>query len=323
MNRDELLRLLVQEETGFVSGQEISNRLGISRTAVWKQIEELRKSGYEVEAVPRKGYRLLHRPNMVTSEEIKSRLETEHLGQHVIYNEEVTSTQDLAHEQAQKSAPEGTIVVADRQTKGKGRLGRVWHSPPEHGLWTSLILRPNIPPYKAPQLTLLTAVAVAEGAGNLTGAEAEIKWPNDVLLNGKKLCGILTEMQSEADMIHAIIVGIGMNVNQQVQDFPEELKGIATSLRLEYGAPFRRADVLKEILERFEYWYQRFLTEGFEPVRNQWEVYALSFGRRIKARTIQGTIYGIAKGITADGVLLLEDDEGKTQQIYSADIEIQ
>ncbi|SFE34484.1 biotin--[acetyl-CoA-carboxylase] ligase [Alteribacillus iranensis] len=318
--RSKLLQLL-RQTNGYISGQEISKQLGISRTAVWKHMEELRKNGYELEAVPRKGYRLLNDPNRAGEDEIKAKLQTQTLGQEIIYKNEVTSTQEEAHEAARKGAAEGTIIVADRQLKGKGRLGRKWESPPGSGLWFSLILRPPIPPQEAPQLTLLTAVAVTEAVTEATGLQPQIKWPNDILLNGKKVAGILTEMQSDPDRIQAVIVGIGININQM--EFPEELSDIATSLKQESeGTTYSRADFIAILLSRYEYWYHHYLKHGFLDVKKRWEALTFTIGKKIKATTVTKTLIGTAVGITDDGVLLLKKEDGEIEHIYSADISL-
>ncbi|MDQ0299411.1 BirA family biotin operon repressor/biotin-[acetyl-CoA-carboxylase] ligase [Salibacterium salarium] len=319
--RDRLLQLLTATDS-FVSGQEISTKLGISRTAVWKHIEELRKNGYELEAVPRKGYRLTHAPDLASIDEIKASLHTEHFGTSIVYKKKVTSTQEVAHELARNEAEEGTVVVAETQYKGKGRMNREWHSPSGTGLWFSLIVRPDIIPQKAPQLTLMTAVAVTEGIMEATGIQAQIKWPNDILIDGKKIAGILTEMQSEPDRVQAIIIGIGLNINQQVEHFPEELLPKATSLALENdGVTYQRAVVISAILKRLEQWYFHYLQHGFKEVRERWESLAVTIGKQIKASTMKETVSGIAEGITEDGVLLLKKQDGTIEYIYSADID--
>ncbi|MDA3130168.1 biotin--[acetyl-CoA-carboxylase] ligase [Aliibacillus thermotolerans] len=320
--RGKLLQLLSQSKDRFLSGQQISDMLHISRTAVWKHIEELRKNGYEIEAVPRKGYRLRYMPNLASTDEIKSKLQTKAIGRHIVYKKEVTSTQDIAHQLVQEGAEEGTIVIADKQTKGKGRLGRPWHSMEEKGLWFSIILRPDIPPQVAPQLTLLTAVAVQEGLERATDLPVEIKWPNDILLRGKKIAGILTEMHSELDRIQAIVVGIGLNVNQQKTDFPEELSAVATSLSMEAnGKVFQRSDVIVSVLEKYEHWYYKYLDQGFFPIKKRWEQLATTIGKEITAKTMRKEVQGIAEGITDEGVLLIRKKDGTLESVYSADID--
>lgn len=318
--RSKLLQMLMDQPGEFVSGETISNFLGCSRTTVWKHIEELRKSGYMLEAAPRKGYRIIHQPNLVTSSEIKAGLETSYIGQQVHYQKSVTSTQEVAHKLAIDEVREGTLVVADEQAGGRGRLGRPWYSPIGTGVSMSLILKPKIPPHQAPQLTLLTAVAVIRGIEKETGLRCDIKWPNDILLNGKKLVGILTEMKADLDQIQSVIIGIGINVNQV--SFPEELKEIATSLRLKKGEEINRANLIKRILENFEELYEIFINEGFLAIKKIWEEHAITIGRMITATTIKGSLKGWANGITDDGVLLLEDEFGTIHKIYSADIEL-
>lgn len=317
--RSRLLQLLRKSAHSFISGQEISRQLGVSRTAVWKHIEELRKNGYELEAVPRKGYRLVSEPDRAGEDEIKAKLHTDIFGQHIVYKEEVTSTQEEAHELSRNGAEEGTVVIADEQLKGKGRLGRQWLSPPGSGLWFSTILRPDIPPQKAPQLTLLTAVAVCEGIREATGLDPQIKWPNDILLNGKKVAGILTEMQSDPDRVQAVIVGIGVNINQD--SFPKEIVAIATSLRVESGGiMYSRADIISVLLKRYEHWYEHYLKHGFSDVKKRWESLTFTIGKKITATTMNKTVVGTAAGITDDGVLILKNDDGTVEYIYSADI---
>ncbi|WP_078553302.1 biotin--[acetyl-CoA-carboxylase] ligase [Bacillus alkalicellulosilyticus] len=315
-----LLELLESEQ--FVSGEKISVELGCSRTAVWKHIEELRKNGYEVEAVPRKGYRIISRPNTISPHEIKMNLKTKAIGQEISYYKTTSSTQEIAHRLAQEGAVEGHVVIADEQTKGKGRMGREWHSPHGSSISLSIILRPKIPPQKAPQLTLLAAVSVVRGIKQTTGIDCDIKWPNDLLINGKKVVGILTEMQSEPDYIHSVIIGIGINVNHQEKHFSPDIKEIATSLAIEKKEEISRATLLRHIFSELEILYEDYIEHGFTTVKSLWECHAISLGKRIKARTMTGTLSGVAKGITDEGVLLLEDDDGVVHHIYSADIDI-
>ncbi|MBM6619834.1 biotin--[acetyl-CoA-carboxylase] ligase [Bacillus suaedaesalsae] len=321
--REKLLEVFTQAQGEFVSGQKLSEAIGCSRTAIWKHIEDLRKEGYELEAVRRKGYRIMMKPEKVTSNEIQLGLATKYIGRTIHYEETVESTQKIAHRLSYDNVPEGTIVVADEQLSGRGRLDRTWHSPKFSGVWMSTILRPRIPLGQAPGLTLLAAVAVAQAIEDMTELEPEIKWPNDILINGKKTVGILTEMQAESDRINAIIIGIGINVNQSVEDFPEELREKATSLRIENGSTLNRAELIQAVLMKLEKLYEQFLSNGFYPIKLLWEAYAISIGKRIIASTLRGTITGYAKGITDDGVLMLEDDHGTVHYIHSADIEIE
>lgn len=320
--RSRLLKMFTEIEGDFLSGQKISEELGCSRTAVWKHIEDLRQEGYELEAVRRKGYRIKTIPDKISHNEISLGLKTETLGRKIHFEDAVTSTQKIAHQLAYDGVPEGTLVVAEEQTSGRGRLSRAWYSPKYTGVWMSLILRPNLPPAKAPQLTLLTAVAITQAIEELTGLRPDIKWPNDILINKKKTVGILTEMQAEADKINSVIIGMGINVNQSLEQFPKELHSIATSLSIELGEKVNRAELIQTILMKFENLYQKYLQHGFYPIKLLWESYAISIGKRIIARTITGTLEGKAKGITEDGVLMLEDDQEVVHYIHSADIQI-
>ncbi|NPC92823.1 biotin--[acetyl-CoA-carboxylase] ligase [Bacillus sp. WMMC1349] len=319
--RTKLIQLFAQADGEFLSGQKISEELGCSRTAVWKHIEELRKAGYELEAVRKLGYKMKKKPDKISENEIRFGLKTEKMGQVIYFKDNVSSTQKIAHELANNGCPEGTIIVADQQTEGRGRMARVWHSPAGNGIWMSLILRPTIPVQKTPQLTLLAAVAIVQAIEDQTGISPEIKWPNDILVNGKKTVGILTELQAEADQVHSVITGIGINVNQAACDFPDDLKETATSLRLVSGKKIDRAALIQTILLTFEKRYQDYTRHGFQPIKLLWESYALTLNRRLTARTLNGTFHGKSLGIDDEGVLLLETSEG-IKRIYSADIDI-
>ncbi|HEX7065690.1 MAG TPA: biotin--[acetyl-CoA-carboxylase] ligase [Bacillales bacterium] len=320
--KTDILKMLSDHREAFVSGQELSEQLGLSRTAIWKHINELRKAGYEIVSVKKSGYRLVEKPNVLSEAEIQSGLETDILGQAIQYKDSVKSTQEVAHQLAREGAKEGTIVVADEQTGGRGRLGRPWHSPKGTGIWVSLILRPRIPPQQAPQLTLLAAVGVVKGIREATGLKCDIKWPNDILSHERKLVGILTELQADPDQVNSVIVGMGMNVNVKETDFPAELREIATSIGIEAGQEVDRAEVLQKILRHTEILYREYLREGFRFVKLLWESHAVSLDRIIQARTLQGTIVGRAIGLSDNGFLILEDDTGKRHEISSADIDL-
>jgi len=320
--RKKLLEVFSNSNGEFVSGQKLSEQLGCSRTAVWKHIEDLRSEGYELEAVRKLGYRIISKPDKISGNEIQLGLETDVLGRSVHFEETVTSTQAIAHRLAYEGAVEGTIVVAEEQTTGRGRLDRAWYSPKHTGIWMSMILRPKIPPSKAPQLTLLAAVGVVQAIQEVTGLEPDIKWPNDILINQKKLVGILTELQAETDRINSVIIGIGINVNQELSNFPENLHSIASSLAIEKGEKVDRAKLIQVILLKIEKLYNEYLQHGFKVIKILWESYATSIGKHIIARTLSGSIEGKAIGINSEGVLLLEDASGTVHQIYSADIEL-
>ncbi|WP_042346445.1 biotin--[acetyl-CoA-carboxylase] ligase [Bacillus massiliigorillae] len=320
--RKKLLEAFAQAGDEFISGQKIAELTGASRTAVWKHIEDLRNEGYVLEAVRKKGYRIVSIPDKMSADSIRLQLKSKILGQQIHFYDCVDTTQRIANELANTTGVEGTIVVADEQTAGKGRLARQWHAAKGKGIWMSILLKPNIPIHQAPKLTLLTAVAVVQGIKEVTGITPQIKWPNDILLNGKKITGILTEMQAEADGIHSVVIGVGINVNQQIEDFSPELRDIATSLLIENGQMLSREELICSVLYHFEELYATFQRDGFASIKALWESYAINMGKTITATTAQGRITGIALGITEDGVLLLKDADEKVHSIYSADIEI-
>lgn len=319
MERDDLLMLLARAGEGYISGEEVSRALGVSRTAVWKYVEDLRRSGYTIEAHPRLGYRLLARPDKLFPAEVRAGLKTARLGQVVHYFEEVTSTNDVAKDLAGRGAPEGTLVVAEAQTKGRGRRGRSWASPAGTGIWASLILRPRLVPSQTPVLTFTAAVAGAEAIRDLTGLPAGIKWPNDLLIRGRKVAGILTEMSAELDDVHHVVLGIGINVN--IPSFPEEIAEIATSLSREGGQNVSRRRLLQAFLEYFESWYDR-LPQAAEDLRDRWRAFSVTLGRRVTVTSPRLTLTGLAKDIDREGALLLETDGGELVRILSGDVSL-
>jgi len=309
------------QEGTFISGEKLARIANCSRTAIWKHIEELKKEGFQIEAVRNKGYRLLDSPEWSESRFYLG-LNTKVIGKKIFFYDSISSTQTIAKELALKGEQEGTIVIADEQVSGRGRMARNWHSLKGAGLWMSMIIRPNIPIVKAPQITLLTAVSYLLAIKKETNLNIGIKWPNDLLVNQKKVCGILTELQAEENRVQSIIIGIGVNVNQSIEDFPPELRNIATSLSIEKGEKIDRMRLLQTICSEFENLYELYLKKGFPPIKELWEEHALSIGKDITAHTISGSYRGIATGINEDGVLLLQLSNGTIQPIYSADIEL-
>jgi BirA family biotin operon repressor/biotin-[acetyl-CoA-carboxylase] ligase len=303
---------------GFTSGEALAARLGLSRMAVWKRIRRLKARGYVIEGSPRLGYRLLAAPDKLLPEEIIHGLRTRLFTGPVHYFESLPSTNDRAKELAAVGAPEGTLVVAEGQSAGRGRLGRHWESPPGVGLYVSLLLRPPLPPHELPQITLTTAVAVARALERAADAAPEIKWPNDLLLAGKKVGGILTEMETEADQIRYLVVGLGLNVNNR--DFPPEIADIATSLALALGRAFPRAPLLRAWLEEFEGLYRRFLDREFPAILEEWKHYAVTLGTRVAVRQGPALIRGLAREVAPDGALLIETAPGEVVRVTSGEI---
>jgi len=320
MNNHERLIELLSNYDGFVSGEKISEELGISRTAVWKQIKKLEALGYEIEAVTKHGYRLLYAPTAFDVETVQNNLAHHRFGHRIHYCKAVDSTQFAVRELAEQGGQEGIVVLAEQQLSGKGRMGRVWHSPYGKGIWMSIILRPLTPIQLAPQLTLLTAVALTQAIRKVTGLEVGIKWPNDILYNGKKLCGILLESVAEEQRLKYVIAGIGISANLSAQDYDEELLHKATSLRIECGQPVRREQLVEAFMIEWETLFQQYEQEGFTPIAALWERYALSIGQRMLITTAQEQFIAIPLSLTNNGSILVELEDGSQREIYSADM---
>ena len=274
-----ILELLRRQE-GFLSGEDIGRELSITRAAVWKGIKKLREEGYEIEAVTNRGYRLTNPETMYNKRELEQGLKTKTMGQTIYFYEETDTTNNRARELALEGAPEGTLVVAEKQTAGRGRRGKVWESPLGTGIWMSLVLRPQIMPAEASVLTLLCGLATAEAIEAETGLSAGIKWPNDILINGKKAVGILTEMDCEMSEVHFVIPGIGINVN--TASFPPEIAEIATSLYLECGKTVSRRRLVHRVLERLEEHYETFLWTGsFAAMLEDYRKHCITLGKEV------------------------------------------
>lgn len=305
----EILAML-RESDGYVSGQELCNKFGVSRTAIWKAINQLKDMGYEIEAVPNKGYHLVSAPDVMNEAEIKSLLHTEWAGQELFCFDEIDSTNTKAKELAEQGYPSGTLVVADRQIAGRGRRGRSWDSPAGIGIFMTLLLKPDINPNNASMLTLVTALATAQAISDATGAEAKIKWPNDIVINGKKVCGILTEMSAQFDYINHIVIGIGINVHNE--SFPEEIRETASSLLLESGKRIHRADLIARFLERFEAGYAIFLqTEDLEGLMKDYNALLVNIQKQVRILDPKEPFEGKAIGITKRGELIVDTWESR------------
>lgn len=319
--RNKLIALLASNDDKYISGQMLSEKLHISRSAVWKHMKELKKDGYTIAGKPNFGYCLIYRPDKVSENTVQWGLDTKWNGRKIIHKTTTPSTQKLAHQEAQNNAAHGTVILADEQTGGRGRMGRDWHSTSQKGIWMSLILRPNILPYLAPQLTLLTATALADTIYHHTGEKPQIKWPNDILLNGRKASGILTEMQAEQDQIQYVIIGVGLNVNQTSHDFPEILHASATSLHLETNYTWDIVSLIQAFLLSFEQMFDHYMEEGFPFIKYKWESYGFKIGGKIQVNTLQQRWPATFSGIAEDGALLLKTSEGEIKKLYSAEIE--
>ena len=318
--KGEILKLL-KETDGYVSGQELCRRFGVSRTAVWKVINQLKEERYEIEAVRNRGYALKGAGDVLSEAELLSCLKTEWAGGRTVYFDATDSTNVQAKRLAEAHAPHGTLVVSDRQDGGKGRRGRSWASPSGVGIWMSLILRPEIAPSSASMLTLAAALAVREGIQEETGLSPLIKWPNDLVLNGKKICGILTEMSTELMEIQYVITGIGINVNQR--EFPSEIRDTATSLSLEAGRCFRRSSLIAAILKAFEKDYAAFLKTGdLSLLLEEYNACLVNRGKEVCILDPSGEYRAVAEGIDESGSLLVTLPDGTRREIISGEVSV-
>ena len=317
-----ILRLF-RTEAGYLSGGLLSRELGMSRTAVWKHISALRKDGYCIEAVPSRGYRLISSPDVINPHEVAAQLDGTTIGRHLEFLQQTTSTNADAFRLAEDGAVEGTVVLADAQSGGKGRRGRVWSSPAGVNLYCSVVLRPAIMPHEAPQLTFLSAVAVARAIELTTNLTPEIKWPNDLLISGKKVAGLLNEMSAETDGINFVILGIGVNLNMTAGQLPDDLRHPATSLLLEAGSGVDRSRFVSTVLNELDRLYRDFLANGFGPVREEWQHRCNANGRRVIVSD-SGTACtgGMFVGIDADGSLLLRSDDTILHRITCGDVRV-
>lgn len=313
-----ILQHLRLAEATYVSGEQLSRALGMSRTAIWKHIRLLRAAGIEIDSQPRRGYRISFEPDYLEPELFKdSAIPAWHLVQ------QTDSTQTIAHRLAADQALHGTVVLAEQQTAGRGRMQRPWHSPYARGIWLSMILRPQISIQWSPQLTLLTAVAVCEALRAQTGLEIGIKWPNDLLLGECKLAGILLETVSEANQIRYVVAGIGINVNQVSADFPPELRTTATSLRMFDCHPRRRTPLILATAERLLALLEEYENTGFSPILARWNRYNRTLLRRVRVLGArQQVIEGTALEVDEYGALLIRLDDGQLVKNYSGDLQL-
>ncbi len=311
----DLLRNILEECEGrFVSGQEIGRRLGTSRAAVWKRVQTLRRRGFGIEGARGAGYRLLGRPDVIDEAELRSRLSPRSLWKSFHIFAVADSTNSRAVALAESEAPHGTVVCADAQTGGRGRFGRTWESPPGVNLYVSLLLRPPLEPPQAPQLTLVTAVALAAAVEGATGLSTRLKWPNDLYLGGRKAAGILAEMSADADRLRHVVIGAGLNVNAEGPDFPPALRGKATSLKIQAGRGFARVEVLARFLESFSDAYRRFLAEGLRGLLPEWRRRSLLDGRRVVIRLRGEDVAGTALGVDDAGRLVFRREGARATE---------
>ncbi len=313
----------LSEKDKYVSGQEIADNLGISRNAVWKAVQKARKEGYDIEAVPHKGYRIRSNAEAFGEASIRAELHTKWLGagDNLVFRKSVGSTNDEVKQMAEKGAPEGLMIIADTQTAGKGRRGRTWKTPSGVNIAMSYLLRPDFVPDIAPMMTLIMALAAADGINKATDLETGIKWPNDIVINGKKLVGILTEMSIEPDYINYVVVGTGINVNQE--EFPEDIISTATSLINETGHRISRASVAGAVTTAFEKYYSIFRKhDDLSELVEEYNSRCVNVGREVRVLDPKGEWNGIAEGINDKGELLVTREDGTQTCVYAGEVSV-
>lgn len=322
-----ILRILQEAGEQFVSGQRLCEQLGVTRQAVWKNIGQLRECGYEIESVSNRGYRLIGRPDRLYEAEIESLLAEDSFCRRVECHEKIDSTNLRAKQLAELGEPEGTLVVAEQQTDGRGRRGRGWSSRSGVGIYMTYVLRPDLPPSQVAGITLLVALAICRAIRQVCGVQAAIKWPNDVILDGKKICGILTEMSSEVQYVHYAVAGIGVNAN--MQDFPEDIRQKATSLYLQTGKKVERAKLTAAFADCFGEYYQRYVQDGdlsafieeYNQILANKDREVQIFHGMVEDATPEKISQGIARGIDKDGALRVEID-GEIETVFSGEVSV-
>lgn len=293
---------MLRDSDGYISGEKISIELGISRAAVWKHINKFKSDGYEIESVTNRGYRLVSEPDIISTEGIQNRLKTEFIGHKIFIYDETDTTNERA--KVNNTAPDGSVFIAEVQTHGKGSRGRGWTSPRGTGIWHSILLKPDIPPSEVAQITLVAGLAVCRAVG----LDAKIKWPNDIVIGDKKICGILTEMSAEIDMVNYVVCGIGVNVN--MESFDSEIQHRATSMYIESGIKYCRNDVIARLLNEFEACYKKFLEGGLNAILDEYKRNCITVGREVSVIFNKETVSGTAVDVDEKGALVVETDNG-------------
>ena len=324
MTTDAKILSALRENTDGVSGADLAEELGVTRAAIWGHIEELRRLGYEIEAGPHFGYRLVGAPDVLHADDLLARLgKTNVIGRDIHVFEQTTSTNDVIEKLARDGVKEGAVVFAESQTKGRGRLGRMWISPERKGLWFSVLLRPDLHPQKTTQLTVASATALRRAIQSETGLHPEIKWPNDILIGGKKVAGVLTELSAELDRVRHVILGIGVDVNLVASEFPPELRKLATSLKIESGRMIARAELATAILRELDSDYARICSGFFAEVADEWQEHCKTIGREVTIQIGERRIRGHAESLDDDGALLLRTDHGRLERITGGDVTLE
>lgn len=320
--KQKIIDLLKQNENQFISGQKISESLGVSRAAIWKYMNLIKEDGYEIESVSRKGYKLVMSPDILTSSEIKGMLNTKVLGNEIIHLDSVDSTNNKAKQLAACGAIEGTIVISEEQTSGKGRLGRNWVSPKYKGIWMSVILRPDINPMNVAKVTQVAAAAIIEALKEMD-IQAFVKWPNDIVINSKKICGVLTEMSGEINKVNYVVVGMGINANLEEQDFSQEIKNKASSLKVETREEINRKQLVAHILNKFEKLYDELILE--EKIDTSIKICrenSALIGKEVRIIERNKEVIATALDLSEDGKLVVQYKDGRIDEIISGEISV-
>lgn len=319
--KNEILRMLKNSKDEFLSGEKISDEFGVTRSAIWKNMNSLKELGYDIESVPRKGYRIIYSPDILTYEEIESGLNTEYIGRQVFYFDTISSTNIKAKEIALEE-PEGTVVISEEQTGGIGRLGRTWVSPKKKGIWMSIILKPEVEPMKVSKIALVGAAAVNRALSDI-GIKSGIKWPNDIVIDGKKVCGILTEMSCELNMINYVVMGIGINVNLDNVDIPDDLQYKATSLKIVENKEINRKRLLASILNHFEQLYKDFKDDGnITKVLQICRDNSVLLGEEVRIIRGKDLRIGKALDLNDEGQLIVQFENGTVENIFSGEVSV-
>ena len=314
-----LVTLLARNATIVISGERIAKEIGVSRSTVWRWVERLRELGVKVKGQPRTGYFLEKVADILTPDMLKLSLKGSLFGKHIYHFFKTDSTNRVAFTMGHNGEPEGTVVLAEEQTAGRGRAGRSWHSERASGIYVTLLLRPKLAPVQAPLLTMMAGLSAHTAVQAVTGLNVDLKWPNDLMINSKKAGGILTEMHAEPTQVNFVIVGIGLNVNQE--KFPGELGSIATSLRTETGKSHSRLELLVRLLREFESDYNRFLKEGVASVTGRFEsASSYAKNKRVRVSNGKGSYVGVTAGLSAEGLLKVRRDDGETVTVIAGDV---
>lgn len=318
-----ILLALRQAGSGFVSGAELSARLGITRAAIWARIEELRRVGYDIAASPHQGYRLLGVPDVLYADDLLALVAgNEVVGRDIRVFEETGSTNDIVEKLARDGVKEGVVVLAESQSRGRGRLGRKWASPARKGLWFSVLLRPELRPQAATQLTVAAATSLCRAIRAQTDLVPQVKWPNDILIGGRKVAGVLTELNAEPDRVKHLTLGIGLDVNLDAGDFPAEVRPLATSLKLAAGRAIPRSELAAGLLRELDADYARIRRGQFAGLADEWESQCVTLGRRVRLLLGAREVTGRAEALDEDGALLLRTDHGRLERVIGGDVVI-